>query len=242
MGAGRTSSTVESRLPGGIELPAVRGGRDRIASPEEAARLLNALPREDRALWAVAMYAGLRRGELMALRWEDVDLAAGVIRVERSWDTVAGPVGPKSAGGRRSVRAPALLRDHLVEKRMEARWELGLVFGTTAHSPFRPDAVRAAANAAWSKAGLTRITLHECRHTFASHAIAAGVNAKALSTYMGHANIAITLDKYGHMLPGNEADAAGLLDAYLARAGAPRDNGATSDPEYMRSRAVESGA
>ena len=48
--------------------------------------------------------------------------------------------------------------------------------------------------------------------------IAAGVNAKALSTYMGHANIAITLDRYGHLMPGNEDQAAGLLDAYLERA------------------------
>lgn len=48
--------------------------------------------------------------------------------------------------------------------------------------------------------------------------IAAGVNAKALSTYMGHANISITLDRYGHLMPGNEEEAAGLLDAYLERA------------------------
>jgi len=60
------------------------------------------------------------------------------------------------------------------------------------------------------------ITLHECRHTFASLMIAAGVNAKALSTYMGHATI--TLDRYGHLMPGNEAEAAGLLDTYLQRA------------------------
>jgi len=67
-------------------------------------------------------------------------------------------------------------------------------------------------------AGLDRITLHECRHTFASLMIAAGVNAKALSEYMGHANISITFDRYGHLMPGNEAEAAVLLDAYLARA------------------------
>ena len=59
--------------------------------------------------------------------------------------------------------------------------------------------------------------LHECRHTFASLMIAAGVNAKALSTYMGHASITITLDRYGHLMPGNEEEAAGLLDPYLAR-------------------------
>ena len=65
---------------------------------------------------------------------------------------------------------------------------------------------------------LERITLHDARHTYASLMIAAGVNANALSTYMGHANISITLDRYGHLMPGNEAQAAKLLDAYLAAA------------------------
>ena len=72
------------------------------------------------------------------------------------------------------------------------------------------------ADDAWKAAGLERVTLHECRHIYASFAIAAGVNAKALSTYMGHANIAITLDRYGHLMPGNEAEAATLLDAFLS--------------------------
>jgi integrase len=62
---------------------------------------------------------------------------------------------------------------------------------------------------------LERITPHACRHTFASLMIAAGVNAKALSTFMGHAKISITLDRYGHLMPGSEAEAAELLDAYL---------------------------
>jgi integrase len=69
----------------------------------------------------------------------------------------------------------------------------------------------------WRKARLAVLTLHEARHTCASLMIAAGVNAKALSTYMGHATVATTFDKYGHLFDGNEAQAAGLLDAYLAR-------------------------
>ena len=61
------------------------------------------------------------------------------------------------------------------------------------------------------------MTLHEGRHAYASLMIAAGVNAKALSTFMGHANIAITYDLYGHLMPGSEDEAATLLDGYLAR-------------------------
>jgi integrase len=67
-------------------------------------------------------------------------------------------------------------------------------------------------------AALRAITLRDCRHTYASMSIAAGVNAKALQTYIGHANIGITMDTYGHLMPGNEAEAAGLLDGYLERA------------------------
>jgi integrase len=73
------------------------------------------------------------------------------------------------------------------------------------------------ADKAWKEAKLNRVTPHDGRHTYASLMIAAGVNAKALSTYMGHANITITLDRYAHLMPGNETEAAGLLDAYLSR-------------------------
>jgi integrase len=71
---------------------------------------------------------------------------------------------------------------------------------------------------AWRRAGVRPICLHDCRHTFASLMIAAGVNAKALSTFMGHANISITLDRYGHLMPGAEDEAAALMDAYLQAA------------------------
>jgi integrase len=202
----------------GLELPAMEGARDRIASPGEAADLLAALPEPDRALWATAMYAGLRRGELLALRWEDVDLAGGVIHVERSWDAKEGAVGPKSRAGRRTVPIPAALRDHLVEHKLRSGRHVGLVFGTSYAQPFTPSNVRKRANAAWIRAGFEPIGLHECRHTFASLMIAAGVNAKSLSAYMGHSSVTITLDRYGHLMPGNESEAASLLDAYLARA------------------------
>ncbi len=67
----------------------------------------------------------------------------------------------------------------------------------------------------WIKKGHAPITLHECRHTYASLMIAAGVDFKALSEFMGHSDIAITLDRYGHLLPGAGDEAAELLDKYL---------------------------
>jgi integrase len=163
------------------------------------------------------MYGGLRRGELRALRVEDVDLGHGLIRVERNWDPREGEIDLKSSAGRRKVPISAVLRDFLVEQLSSAeRAESDRFFGATATRPFNGEKPTERADEAWKSAGLNRITLHECRHTFASLMIAAGVNAKALSTFMGHANISITLDRYGHLMPGSEAEAAGLLDAYLA--------------------------
>ena len=66
-------------------------------------------------------------------------------------------------------------------------------------------------------AELESIGLHECRHTYAAFMIAAGVNAKALSTYIGHSTITMTLDRYGHLMPGNEDEAVTMLAAYLER-------------------------
>lgn len=202
-----------------LRLPAVRGRRERIASPEEAQRLLAALPDRDRAVWATALYAGLRRGELMALRWENVDLAKGVIRVERAYDEKSRvEVEPKSQAGRRTVPIVGALRDELVAHRARQNRDGGLAFGATAETPFVASNLWRRAQVSWRRADLTPIGLHEARHTFASVLIAAGVNAKAITTYMGHASIQTTYDLYGKLMPGSEAEAALLVDAYLARA------------------------
>jgi integrase len=199
-----------------LRLPAVRGRRERIASPSEAEQLLAALPERDRPIWATALYAGLRRGELMALRWEDVDLANGVIRVTRAYDEKAHlEVEPKSRAGRRTIPVVGALRDILVVHKASEDRTGGLVFGGCA--PFQPSNLWRRAQRAWRRAGLDPIGLHEARHTFASILIAAGVNAKAITTYMGHASIQTTYDLYGKLMPGSEAEAAALVDAYLTR-------------------------
>jgi integrase len=84
--------------------------------------------------------------------------------------------------------------------------------------PFQATVVYRRADRAWEKAGLGRLRLHQARHTYASFMIAAGINAKALSAFMGHSSIKVTFDLYGHLMPGTEAEAAALLDGFLARA------------------------
>lgn len=211
-----TSGAVENPTVG-LQTGKVTGTRDRIASVDEASQLIDALPATDRALWSTAFYAGLRHGEIKALRWEEVDLANGVIRVRVSWDQQAGRVEPKSSAGTREVPIIGRLRDLLTEHRMSTGRDAGLVFGRSAERPLCSSTANNRAVAAWKKAKLAPIGLHEARHTFASYLIAAQLDLKAISVYMGHASVAFTIDRYGHLLPDTHAEQAALLDAFLVR-------------------------
>lgn len=200
-----------------LELPAPDGGRQRIASAAEAEALLAALRPTDRALWATALYAGLRRGELRGLRVSDVDLGRCEIHVQQSWDEVHGPIEPKSSAGSRVIPLLALLRDYLDEHLLSLdRGGDELVFGRTPTAPFVASTVRARALADWAKASLPPIGLHECRHTFASLLIDAGSNAKAVQEFMGHATIQMTFDRYGHLMPGRREEVRRRVDQYLS--------------------------
>ena len=147
-----------------------------------------------------------------------MDFEAGLIRVERGWDPKEGPIEPKSRAGKRRVPLAKPLRSYLAAHRLRAEGAPeDLVFGGRGGKPLAPDALIERARKAWQAAGLKPIGLHECRHTYAAFMIAAGVNAKALSSYMGHSTITMTLDRYGHLMPGNEDEAAEMLAAYLQR-------------------------
>ncbi len=211
----------------GLELPSGGKARDRIAPPTEAVELLGALQRhDDRALMATAFFAGLRRGELMALRWQDVDLAERTITVRRSFDPRSKEfVAPKSKAGARTLGIPLLLVPYLANLSGAERG--GLVFPSPRGGPFSDSALAQRCmkawgwereNKQWVKArpdALEGIGLHEARHTYASLMIAAGVNIKTISEWMGHSSVTITLDRYGHLLPGSTKLALGLLDDYL---------------------------
>ena len=217
-----------------VDLPIARGRRDRIATAAEASRLLAALPDEDRPIWATAFYAGLRRGELQALRASDIDFDRAEIHVQRSWDQHEGAIPPKSKAGIRTVPLLRVLRGHLEEFPLPAG--SALAFGRDADLPFSPEAVGERSKRAWRGANereeeaaeeekrdpdlLEQITFHECRHTFASLLIDAGVNPKAIQEFMGHATIEETFSRYGHLLPGAREHARRLADDYLASTGA----------------------
>jgi integrase len=213
----------------GLDLPESGGRRERAASPAEAARLLDALPEEDQALWATAFYGGLRRGELRALRDEDIDLTANVIHVRRGWDDVQGAIDPKSQKGARDVPLAAVLRRYLLEHRARTgRRGTDLFFGRTAFDPFTPTHIRKRARAAWAatvigeffagrSAQLEPIGLHECRHTYVSLMHAAGIPLERIGDYVGHSSSYMT-DRYRHLIEGQRDADAERFDALLALA------------------------
>jgi integrase len=201
-----------------LELPMHQPKEIEIVAPDIAARLIAAVQSEDRALWATALYAGLRYGELRALRWSAVDLPGGTISVRESWDPKVGRITPKTRTSRRATPMPRALHHLLLDHRARRPGPADdtLVFAGIVGAPFHAASLYRRADRAWEKAGLAeRLRLHQARHTYASFMIAAGVNAKALSVFMGHSSIKVTFDLYGHLMPGAEAEAATLLDTFL---------------------------
>ena len=157
--------------------------------------MIQALPGDERALWATAFYAGLRRGELRALRAENVDLDGGIIRVVAGWDAKEGEITPKSKRGTRTVPIPSVLRPYLADHlTLTARRGRDFVFGTLATSVFEPKSVWRKAEKAWEKENKKReeggrrlldpIRLHECRHTFVTLMFYAGLSLERIGDYL----------------------------------------------------------
>lgn len=178
------------------------------------------------------MYAGMRLGELRALRAEKVDLALKRIAVHAGWDQYEGEIDPKTEKGRRTTVVIDILEQLLVEhlERTE-RTGRDLVFGRTGDEPFCCSTVHKRAKRAWKIARqredeqgvipesdrIRPIGLHDSRHTAVSHWLDAGITIDKVSKFMGHASITVTIDRYGHLLPGGEAEAAEILNEYHAR-------------------------
>ena len=197
---------------------------------EQAKRFLEA-SRGDRfeALYVLAVTAGLRVGELLGLKWEDVDLDAGALRVRRTRSRAkTGPTftAPKNGKGRQlrlTRRAVEALKSHKAAQNTE-RLKAGslwvgdnFVFCTHAGRPldFR-NLATASFKPLLKKAGLPDIRFHDLRHTCATLLLSRGHHPKLVQELLGHASVAMTLDRYSHVLPGMGDQTAAAMEAALS--------------------------
>ncbi len=202
--------------------PVPRTAEMTVWAPEQMRAFLASVA-DDRlyAAWLLLATTGMRRGEVLGLRWEDVDLERRRLSVVRQLTTVNYRVAvsePKTAKGRRSVALDGAtvkaLRSHRARQNAERLanadvWQdAGLVFTHEDGSALHPHRFSAWFEQRRIAAGLPRIRLHDVRHSYATAALSAGVAAKVVSERLGHANITITLDTYSHVLPALQEDAA----------------------------------
>jgi integrase len=186
-------------------------------SPEEARKLIEAVRGDTlEALYVLAVHTGMRQGELLALKWEDVNLNEGVIRIRRTLMRSGGRIAlgeTKTRGSRRPVHltgaAVEALRGHLerqledIERLGDLYRDDGLVFTTGVGTPINPSNLRRRSFAPLlERAGLPQIRFHDLRHTCATLLLSRNVHPKYVQELLGHATVAITLDTYSHMIPG----------------------------------------
>jgi integrase len=213
-----------------VDAPRVRSHEIEILSPAEVQAVLEKLRwRSLYPIASVALATGMRRGELLALRWQDVDLDGATLRVERALEqTKRGGLvfkPPKTRYGRRTITLPpstvAELRAHR-KSQAEQRLALGLgkapdealVFATWDGSTRSPNALTKEWTLALKAAGI-RATFHSLRHTHASTLIASGLDVLTISRRLGHGSPAITLGVYGHLFKPDDR-AAAIMEAALA--------------------------
>jgi integrase len=199
-----------------------------VWTSEEAARFLAFVDDHRwRALWHLALGTGARRGELLGLRWVDVDLEVAQVRIRRSLSVIDGVprlLGTKTSRSRRLSIAPSVVealarhREEQAQQRAatavwEDRW--GLVFTGPDGSPIDPYRVTVEFRELVRRAPVPVIRLHDLRHTNATLLLSANVPIKVVSERLGHTTIAMTMDVYGHVLPAMDADAAARFDDLL---------------------------
>jgi integrase len=173
------------------------------------------------ALFSVAVVTGLRQGELLGLRWSDVDLSAGTLTVRQSLQRVDGKmtaVETKTARSRRTVPLPELALSVLRALRTGQDGGIGslYVFTTPSGGPLYGTAVYREFVAAAKAAGLPRIRFHSLRHTAASLLLAQGTHPRVVMEMLGHSTIALTMNTYSHVIPALERNAADRMNALLS--------------------------
>jgi integrase len=189
----------------------------RTLSAEETRKLIE-VARGDKlgALYMLAVHTGMRQGELLALKWQDVDLENAKLSVRRTLTMSNGRIllgELKTKKSRRTIRltdaAIQALHEHLarqlegMERLGDAYRDEGLIFASQVGTPINPTNLRRRSFAALlRRANLPKIRFHDLRHTCATLLLSRNVHPKYVQELLGHANIAITLDTYSHVIPG----------------------------------------
>jgi integrase len=223
-------SVVHRNVSDLVSPPRVASTEIELLTPAQVQIVLHTL--EGRTIYPIlvmALATGMRRGELLALRWKDVNLDGGSVQVEQSLEQTKSGLrfkSPKTKHGRRSITLPpsavTVLRDHW-KAQQERRLTLGmgkaldnsLVFATWEGKPRSPSSVTKEWSLAIAATKLPRVTLHSLRHTHASHLIASGMDVLTISRRLGHGSPTITLAVYGHLFPNTDDRAAQIMEAAL---------------------------
>jgi integrase len=212
-------------------------------TPEECSLILGCAPRFGLlAVVAIAVGMGLRQGEILGLRWQDIDLERRTLKVQRALQRVDGRnqlVDPKTSRSRRTLPMPSLVHSALLQRRSDqdaarelagALWEEeipGLIFTTELERPRCGTAVTHTFHRLLAEAGVRQRTFHTLRHSAATLMLAGGVDLKTVSTMLGHSQIGLTADTYASVLPGLQREAAARMDSILARPATPADSSTT---------------
>lgn len=215
-----------------VEPPRARPREMRALNEAATARLLTAA--EGTRLFIPILLAastGMRRGEILGLRWKDVDLEGATLAVRQSLEQTAAGLSfkqPKTAKSRRVVALPAFtvegLKQHRARQATErlalgaAYTDNGLVCPAADGAPWRPNAFSAAFVALIRKTTLQAVRFHDLRHTHATQLLRNGIHPKVVSERLGHATVGITLDVYSHVMPGMQEEAALRTDVALRAA------------------------
>ncbi len=215
-----------------VDAPKIERREIAVLTEAELATLINAV--EGTPLYMPVMLAsttGLRRGEVLGLRWKDIDLDRGTLTVIQMLGQVRSRLyfkPPKTKAGRRTVTLPAItieaLRQHKVRQSEErlrlglGRDDSGLVFTRPDGQPVIPTSFSRTFCEFVKNRGLPPISFHGLRHSHLTHLLRAGVHPKVASARAGHSSTAITMDIYSHILPGMQEDAASKIDAVLRTA------------------------
>ena len=211
-----------------VEAPRVESREMDCLTPEELRRLLQAADEPYRTLFMCAALTGMRRGELMGLRWGDVDWHQGRIYVRQTLfkqtrrEAGQGAVPwlfltPKSRTSKRAIVMSPALKDALELHRLTCPASPhDLVFCQSTGAPMDAELmVRREFLPALVRAGLRHIRFHDLRHTYASLLIAQGAHVRFIQDQLGHAAVTTSLNTYGHLLPGSQADVGTKLDAQV---------------------------